>query len=108
MIWLFPYCTNEKKFKPPDDPTPVRRSIRVNFGIPEDAFVFLTVAKFVDRENPRGVIDAFEHIVVSHPNTWLLMVGAGPQFEEIREHGSLVVLRSVAVVALLTLTLLAQ
>lgn len=85
-VWLFPYCTNEKKFRPPDDPTPVRRFIRSSFGIPEDAFVFLTVAKFVDRENPRGMIESFERIVVSHPNAWLLMVGAGPQFEEIRQY----------------------
>jgi glycosyltransferase involved in cell wall biosynthesis len=85
-VWMFPYCTNEKKFKPPNDPTPTRRSIRFSFGIPEDAFVFLTVAKFVDRENPRGMIDSFERLVISHPNAWLLMVGAGPQFEEIQHY----------------------
>jgi glycosyltransferase involved in cell wall biosynthesis len=88
MVWLFPYCTNEKKFKPPNDPIPARRSIRLSFGIPEHAFVFLTVAKFVDRENPRGMVDSFERVVLSFPNAWLLMVGAGPQLEEIRKYVS--------------------
>lgn len=85
-VWLFPYCTNERKFKPPTDLTPIRRRVREKCGIPHEAFVFLTVAKFVDRENPRGMIDSFERIVALHPTAWLLMVGAGPQFVEIRDH----------------------
>ena len=87
-VWLFPYCSNEKKFNPPDDLVSVRKFIRSSLGIPEDAFVFLTVAKFVDRENPRGMVDAFERIVATHPSSWLLMVGAGPQLEEIKQHVS--------------------
>lgn len=87
-VWLFPYCTSEKKFRPPDNLVSARRVIRFSLKIPEDAFVFLTVAKFVDRENPRGAIDSFERVVVSYPKAWLLMVGAGPQLEEIRQHVS--------------------
>jgi glycosyltransferase involved in cell wall biosynthesis len=86
--WLFPYCTNESKFAPPDDPIPMRRLIRSRFGIPGDAFVFLSVVKFIDRENPKGVIHAFSEVVKSHQNAWLLMVGSGPQFNEISDQVS--------------------
>lgn len=80
-IQSFPYCTNEKKFTRPVSVSQVQRKIRSFFGIPNDAFIFLSVVKFVDRENPRAVIKAFERVVKIYPNTWLLMVGAGPNLE---------------------------
>jgi glycosyltransferase involved in cell wall biosynthesis len=84
--WPFTYCTNKTKFGPPNDPEPLRSLIRSRFGIPEDAFVFLSVVKFIERENPRDVINAFKSVVASYSNAWLLMVGAGPQFDEIRQY----------------------
>ena len=86
LAWLFPYSTNRNKFDPSINKTSNRGLIRLNLRIPEHAFVFLTVAKFVDRENPRGVIDAFKDVVKYYPNAWLLMVGAGPQFDEIQQY----------------------
>jgi len=38
----------------------------------------------VDRENPRGVLEAFKAIVISCPDVWLMIVGAGPQLNELR------------------------
>lgn len=86
LVWLFPYSTNRNKFDPSINKTSNDGLIRLDLKIPEYAFVFLTVAKFVDRENPRGVIDAFKHVVKSYPNAWLLMVGAGPQLDEIQQY----------------------
>jgi glycosyltransferase involved in cell wall biosynthesis len=85
-ILLFSYCTNTTKFKRPHDVCALRRLIRSRSNIPGGAFVFLSVAKFIDRENPRAVIDAFRVVVAFDPNAWLLMVGAGPQFDEIRQY----------------------
>lgn len=82
----FPYCTDEKKFARPDDVRLIRNSIRGRFKIPDEAFVFLVVAKFVDRENPAAAISAFKTVVALYPNAWLLMVGAGPTMERDQCH----------------------
>lgn len=84
--WLFPYSTNRSKFETTPASTTVRRAIRRQCEIPDEAFVFLAVVKFIERENPRGLIDAFKEVVAAHPESWLVVVGSGPQFDEIRQH----------------------
>ena len=84
-ILPFPYCTDRKKFEPENNHH-INQDIRLKYHIPAESFVFLSAAKFVDRENPLGVVDAFRRVVISHPSSWLLMVGDGTDFNAVQNY----------------------
>lgn len=84
--WFFPYCTKKSKFIASPDLRNAGVMARPKLGIPCDSFVFISVIKFVERENPLGVIKVFEHVVRDHPNAWLVMVGSGPQHGECQSY----------------------
>jgi glycosyltransferase involved in cell wall biosynthesis len=70
-------------------PPPVAHASRAQFGVPENAFVLLTIGRLVARKATTRLVD----ILAAHglPDTHLLIVGDGPDFAAIRqraaEHG---------------------
>ncbi|WP_419481750.1 glycosyltransferase [Dokdonella sp.] len=76
-IWPFPYPSSEAKFARNESYNEHRYAERERLGIARDTLVYLSVAKFVDRENPQAVIKAFARVRKNHANTRLVLVGAG-------------------------------
>jgi len=68
---------------PGDEAT--RKSLRVELGLPEDAFVMGHVGRFVHQKNHDFLIDVAAEVIKQAPNAYLLMVGDGelrPAIEE--------------------------
>lgn len=84
----FPYTTNERKFAPPQDQRLAsRQRIRAELGLGENVCVFLSAAKFVNRENPWGIIKSFEKTKTKRlMNTALVALGDGPLLDEITQY----------------------
>lgn len=64
----------------------VRYKARDSLGIEKNAFVFLAVVKFVERENPAAIIRAFERVATNTERAHLLVVGSGVLFESQRKY----------------------
>jgi glycosyltransferase involved in cell wall biosynthesis len=79
---LFPYSTDVRKFSRPDDDR-VRNAVRKKLGIAPGAPVLLCVAKFVEREGVRDVIDAYLNLREGRDDVHLVIVGSGPQKDEL-------------------------
>ena len=86
----FPYSTDERKFSPRCEVVyAARKRIRDHLGIPDERFVFLSAAKFVDRENQWGVIRSFERATMSlGSQIHLVALGDGPQLPAVKEYCS--------------------
>ncbi|MGJ0507152.1 MAG: glycosyltransferase [Methylocystis sp.] len=82
---LFPYTTNERKFRKDRATREARRrAIRRQLGIPLEDHVFLSATKFVDRERPSDLVDCFAAVTGGNPNTHLIALGAGPLLEPLK------------------------
>ena len=78
----FPYSTPDDYGSLAADRLRARRAL----GIENKAFVYLAVAKFVERENPGAVIRAFERLQRISARGRLVIVGAGPLFDRERRY----------------------
>lgn len=86
-IFLFPYAIDNDQFHQKSCLTSQQRSeARQGMGIPETSVVFIAVTKFVPREGPMDLLQAFHHLDPKAPNAMLLLVGDGPQREEVKEY----------------------
>lgn len=56
----------------------IAEKVRIELGIPRDATIMGTVARLDPVKNQRMMIKAFAQVLKSHENTWLLIVGDGP------------------------------
>lgn len=84
-IWWFPYPSSSRKFQRTAAAGGLRASVRERLGIPDTRTVFLSVLKFVDRENPMAVLRAFAHAKASSRDISLILVGAGPLEASMRQ-----------------------
>jgi glycosyltransferase involved in cell wall biosynthesis len=87
---ILPHCKivkvlNGFKMRPPAAKSGVRESIRQRFGMPEDALVIVTVARFVEQKGHRFLVEAIPSIVNSFPDVRFLFLGDGRLFEAIRQ-----------------------
>lgn len=60
--------------------------VRARFGIPEDAFVFISTGALIERKNPKLIIESF--YAASIDNSYLLIVGDGSLAEECKHDSS--------------------
>ena len=66
-------------------PSPeVRRTLRQEFGIPEDAFAVGTVARLVPNKGIDRLIRAVAVVAERHPSVQLVIVGSGPEETRLR------------------------
>jgi glycosyltransferase involved in cell wall biosynthesis len=56
-----------------------KRVLKRSFGIKENAFVGIVVARLVPRKNVQAVLEAWERVVAAHPDAALIVVGDGPE-----------------------------
>ena len=56
----------------------IRKDIRIELNIPQDATVLLNIARFQEVKNHTYLIDVFKEYIKIHPNSHLLLVGDGP------------------------------
>ena len=83
-IFLFPYAVdNDYLRKQYEIITPQRLKLREELGIDSNAYVILGVLKFVPREDPLTLLQAYNHVIESFPNTHLILVGDGDLHNEI-------------------------
>ncbi|MBP6860230.1 MAG: glycosyltransferase [Candidatus Pacebacteria bacterium] len=62
---------------------PMRASIRKEHDVPEDAFVFFTVARLVKQKNHVLMVEAFARVREAHPEAFLVIAGDGALRQEI-------------------------
>lgn len=63
-----------------------RLELRRSFGIEENAFVFLTVARITKQKNHHLMVEAFAESLTKKPNAQLLIVGDGELLAPLREY----------------------
>ncbi len=86
-IFLFPYIPDIRRFNRESLEARERKDVlRKKINIKEDAVVFIAVTKFVAREGPMDVVKAFAEIKDVLPQAILLLVGDGPQRNEILDY----------------------
>jgi glycosyltransferase involved in cell wall biosynthesis len=70
------------RFKPlPEE----KEAMRKKLGIPEDAFVVLTVRRLVYKNGIDTLLESAESAVKKNPKLVFVVVGKGPDFEEVKE-----------------------
>lgn len=62
-----------------------RAGIRVQFGLPTDAQLVLTVARFTEQKGHCHLINAMPAILAAAPKTYFIWVGEGPLEEKLRQ-----------------------
>lgn len=65
-----------------DRPTAAAGASRAQLGIPDDAFVMLTIGRIVPRKSSVQLVEAL--VESERPNTHLVLVGDGPDAEAVR------------------------
>jgi glycosyltransferase involved in cell wall biosynthesis len=74
---LFPYAVDVEEFQSRSALSPAERAaFRERLGMPADARLVLSLAKFNDREAPWDLLRAFARI--DRPDVWLVLAGDGP------------------------------
>lgn len=77
---LFParYCVDNEFFqRQAQELSPLRRELREQFGVRDDAPVVLFCGKLIERKQPLVLLEAFDAARKEYP-CWLLIVGDGP------------------------------
>lgn len=80
-ISIMPCGIDTSKF----DPKFKDLNLRGKLGIPNDAFVIGHVGRFVEAKNHEFLIDVFDSVSKKNPKAYLVLIGEGPLFFEIKE-----------------------
>jgi glycosyltransferase involved in cell wall biosynthesis len=65
-------------------PTVTREAMRARIGVPRDALVVICVGRLARQKAPLELLAAFEHLAGARGDAHLVMVGDGPQREEVQ------------------------
>jgi glycosyltransferase involved in cell wall biosynthesis len=71
-------------FDPPGDE--LKRMLKRSFGIAEDAFVGIVVARLIPRKNVMRLLEAWNRVVAVHPDSALIIAGGGPEGPRLSEY----------------------
>jgi glycosyltransferase involved in cell wall biosynthesis len=91
-IVVIPNAIDIQRFRP--DPV-IGRQLRIEFGVPDDAMVVGTVARFIEQKDPITFIRAARLIADRMPNVRFLWCGEGPMRHEIEQLAAELELTSV-------------
>jgi glycosyltransferase involved in cell wall biosynthesis len=83
-----PHCVDNRRFAEQAAAfRPTRAQLRAAWNIPEDAFCFLSVGKFIGKKNPLDLVEAVRRLQKQMPgrNLHILWVGAGELDEALHE-----------------------
>lgn len=84
QLAITPYVVDEELISQVHAATQVDEFRQAN-GIPQNAFVFIFCAKFIERKRPLDVIAAFAQVANLGKETYLIMIGDGPLKNEMEE-----------------------
>ncbi len=76
-IASIPDGVDAEKFAPPTEEE--KRVLKRSFGIAENAFVAIVVARLIPQKNVAGVLEAWKRVSASHPDAVLIVAGGGPE-----------------------------
>ncbi len=86
---MFPYTTDQSAFCPtPTKRSAKRQEVRARHGIGPGTHVFLSVAKFVDRENPWFLIKSYERLRAPAKDIHLVAIGDGPLLKDVAAYSA--------------------
>lgn len=81
-----PHCIENKRFREQAEKLrPEREKIREEFGIPQEAFCFLSVGKFIPKKRPMDIVAALTKLQHENPQkkVHMLWVGTGELGDEL-------------------------
>ena len=85
-IFLFPYAVDNDFFEKHVEGLRARKDeMKMGLGLPEDIPTILSVLKFIDRERPLDLLEAYK-LLTKGMSAALVLVGDGPQNELIRKY----------------------
>lgn len=58
-------------------------NFKAKLNIPEDASIILAISDFTSTYEVQPLLKAFEKVVLKKPNTYLLLLGSGPQWKNV-------------------------
>ena len=77
--YTVPYGINLGDLAPKHEP----ENFKMKLNIPETAQIILAISDFTSTHEVIPLLKAFEKIVLKKPNTYLLLLGAGPQWKNV-------------------------
>ena len=69
-----------------DRPPRVEHASRSDFGLPDDAFVMITIGRLVARKATAQLVDTLARLAI--PNAHLVVLGDGPQADDVRRRAA--------------------
>lgn len=78
-IFTVPYGVELTSFKEKNESFEFRKKL----NIPESANILVTFSDFTETRDLGYILRAFEKVVLKKPNTYLIIVGNGPQFKDV-------------------------
>lgn len=90
-MFMAPYCVDNDYFVSVAERLRTERtSLRVKWGIADDAVVVLFCGKFIEKKHPLHLIEAAKLLMPEYPKLHLLFVGGGDLGGQLRENLSVV------------------
>lgn len=84
-VFFAPFCVDNAVFALDSEMRKEeRRRVRKMAGLPENCLVILSASKLIAVKRLQDLIHAFQSICERFPNTWLMIVGAGPLKDSLR------------------------
>lgn len=78
-IYQVPYGAEVGDLTPKDKSFELRR----RWGLPDNAHIAITVSEMNDVAEIKYVLEGFEKVAIKKPNSYLFLIGNGPQFKSI-------------------------
>jgi glycosyltransferase involved in cell wall biosynthesis len=87
-LFFCPCAVDNDRFKSyADELLPRRLELRSQYGIPNDAVVFLFTGRLVSRKRPMDIIAAFEHLKSNYRSkAWMVFVGDGIEEKKLKDY----------------------
>lgn len=77
--YTVPYGINLGDLAPKNE----SENFKMKLNIPESAQIILAISDFTSTDEVQPLLKAFEKIVLKKPNTYLLLLGSGPQWKNV-------------------------
>jgi len=81
-IVVLPPGLETSRFHPAEDG--LKTSLRDSLGIPRDALLIVSTARFDGNKRVDRIIKAFDSLTATREDLWLLLAGEGPRDQEVR------------------------
>lgn len=94
-IHVIPTGLDLQKFKPSCTDAKRKAEIRKETGVPDDAFMIVYVGRVAEEKSIDMIIDAFTYVKAADADIRLVIVGGGPQLDDLRKQAERLQLNDV-------------